>query len=176
MGDVGSGASSVIHRDLSFPVRLFLNFLGGSLSRAPDLLACPFDLVAGLFYGLVDLFARSLCRPLSFTGPDSEPQSDGQQKDGQFSRCFHDPLPKSWIFGLKVRCATFVPTHAMHFTAPLFPATESSQSCACGRYQGETVPIDVRSGPRTVTSSQHDSHFLWRRTFLPGFPYFKQFI
>src|SRR5512141_2041906 len=100
---VGSGAPSVIDpdRDPSFPVRLFLNFLGGSLGRAPDLLACPFDLVAGLFYGLVDLFARSLCRPLSFTGPDSEPQSDGQPQDGQFSRCFHDPLPKSWIFGLK---------------------------------------------------------------------------
>src|SRR5659263_57894 len=100
MGDVASGAPSVIHRDPSFPVRLFLNFVGGSLDRASDLLAGMFDLVAGPFYGLVDFFARSLCRLLSFTGPDSEPQSDGQQQDGQFSRCFHDPLPKSWIFGL----------------------------------------------------------------------------
>jgi hypothetical protein len=34
---VGSGAPSVIDpdRDPSFPVRLFLNFLGGSLGRAP---------------------------------------------------------------------------------------------------------------------------------------------
>jgi hypothetical protein len=145
---VGSGAPSVIDpdRDPSFPVRLFLNFIGGSLGRAPDLLAGMFDLVAGPFYGLVDLFACSLCRPLSFTGPDSEPQSDGQQQDGQFSHCFHYPLPKSWIFGLKMRCAAFVPVIAMHFTAQLFPETESSQSCACGSYQGETFPIDVRRG------------------------------
>ena len=56
---VGSGASSVIDRDPSIPVRLFLNFIAGSLGRAPDLLAGPFDLVAGPIYGLVDLFARS---------------------------------------------------------------------------------------------------------------------
>src|SRR5512140_2197073 len=122
MGDVGSGAPSVIHRDPSIPVRLFLNFIGGSLGRAPDLVAGMFDLVAGPFYGPVDFSARSLRRPLSFTGPDSEPQSDGQQQDGHFSRCFHDPLPKSWIFGLKMRCAAFVPVHRMHFTAQLFPA------------------------------------------------------
>jgi hypothetical protein len=142
---VGSGVPSVIHRVPSFPVRLFLNFLGGSLGRAPDLLAGMFDLVAGPIYGLVDLFARSLCRPLSFTGPDSEPQSDGQQQDGQFSRCFHDPLPKPWIFGLKKRCAAFVPVLAMDFTAQLFPATESSQSCAFSLSTSTSSCVDTRT-------------------------------
>src|SRR5512141_713555 len=145
MDDVGSGAPSVIHRDPSFPVCLFLNFVGGSLGRAPDLLAGMFDLVAGPFYGLVGRLARSLCRPLSFAGPDSEPQSDGQQQDGQFFRCFHDPLPKSWIFGLKMRCAAFVPVLAMHFTAQMFPATESSQSCAFSLSTSTSSCVDPRT-------------------------------